>query len=439
MFFLILTVFSMMIIIANFFIEDRISKRTILGYLVWWLFWLLLSNFNLFNLNSVSNTIYIILMIGNMSFFLGFLLSVPNKTHYQKIEENKQHFQSKLFMMVLIGLLAFIAYYRYKYFMVEIAGISKNLRMERFEVGNVFSSAKELLFFNYFIEPLVYLVVIILAYHIVNGMWKRPSIWLCMIIVILYSSIGNGRGSIIDVGLAVLILFLFRESKTKGKFKITSINIKEFKVYISLFLVFIIIFVLSSWISAKRLGIMTFSIKSLLIGVNDFFSQSIVYYTGPFRALEFGIGNYNLPLLFGRGFFSGIEELFQLLFSFFGLNFDSANKLIGDLLQNNQIVIGKEMLFNFAYTNLMTYYFDGGFIGIVIFSALFGSIFRLVILEYNKNRKIEILILVVFLNLVAYNSIFKWMFSSPAAVIFVLMIFLIKNNPIRKVLKKGDL
>lgn len=431
MLYIILIIMSAMIIISRLVIKDKLSKVIILIYVLWWALWLGLSTFNFYDLYSVSNSTYFLLLLNVTMFCIGFLFCDAfrhkNRTNIPCIDDKVS--KRSGFLKLLIIVVIILLYYWLRYRNVVQSMGSSNIRMERFLVGNVFSSGPEIIFFNYFIESFMYAANIVLAYVIIYGELKNITFILLASSVFLNAGIGSGRGPVIAVLIAIALIFFNRKIDSGKKMRIADLlnkvgKTKKIRLRNILFIVFIalIIFVYSAWLTALRIGYTEFSMQAIQIGWNEFFKECVVYFTGPFRALDYGLKVYpeKVGYLFGRGTFAGIDEIINMALKIVGISYTSANGIIGELLQNNQIQIGYNQSFNYAYTSVMIHYFDLGTLGVIIFPFLYGFFVRKAVFLYENKPILPTLIIMVFLFNTMVTSVFSWGLQSPASNILLI-------------------
>lgn len=426
MLYVILIIMATMIIISRLLINDKLSKTIIMMYLIWWGIWLGLSTFNFYDLFSVQTSIYLLLILNVVMFCIGFLfcgaLRPKNKINIKCINEKVTKHSGFLKLLILVVFILLYYYLRYKN--VVNSGISSNNRMERFSVGNVFSSGKEILAFNYFIEPFTYAATIILAYMVIYNEYKNITFILLSLCIFLYAGIGSGRGPIIGILIAMALIFFIKIIDSGKKMNIDNLinkvgKTKKIRLRNIFFMVSIalIIFVYSAWLTAARLGYKELSMNAIQIGWNEFFKQSVVYFTGPFRALDYGLKVYpqRVGYLFGRGTFAGIDEIINMALKMIGISYTSANGIIGGMLQNNQILVGYKQSFNYAYTSVMIHYFDLGVLGVIIFPFIYGFFVRKAVFLYERKPILPTLVIIVFLFNTMINSVFSWGLQSPSS------------------------
>ncbi|WP_426350468.1 O-antigen polymerase [Alloiococcus sp. CFN-8] len=433
--------------LVNRFIKDKMSKLAIWIFVGWWFFWIGLSTLNLYKLYNVKPYIYLMLFLGIIMFFCGYILGDKTKLAVSKENPNNtmltgcKYNEKKFFLYLQVLIIIILTYYFIKYKRVVSMVGAEEARLYRYSVGKVFESTIEIVFFNTFIEAFIIIAVILFSYLIVYKKYRQPSFILLGINIFLYTEIGSGRSIIIDILLYSIIFYLIMNKNKLFSYKID--RIKDFKfskkrIYKYLPIVIFIMVVLSylSWITSTRMGGSEFSIGALLSGFSEFFKQIILYFNGPFRAFQYGVENYGeqIGLFYSRATFAGIDEIVRNFIRVIGIDYMPANSIIGDILQNNQIPIGTSLMFNYAYTYLMIFYFDFKIVGIIIFPILYGFFIRIIIFIHEKERNIYSLMLLAFLINSMVYSVFKWPLQSPSAIIVITIFYLFTYGKHLKIL-----
>lgn len=334
--------------------------------------------------------------------------------------------QNKAYKIILMGVFLLVSYYFVRYQILSRQVPTNQLRIIRFSVGALFTSTEQLLFFNFFIEPFIFVLYAVIAYMVIYNKMKNIVFILSALTLFMYAGIGSGRLPIIYMLMALVFMFLIskinppirtiEEQQTSEKMK----KLLKSSIYV-LIAVFPILLIYASWLTAFRLGQSTFSYDTISLGFNELMKQFIVYFTGPFRALDYGLKNYvtEIPLLYGQATTAGINELIHATLHVLGVEIRNINYLLGDYLQNRSILVADGIFFNYAYTFIMIFYFDLGIIGVVLFSFLFGFFARKTIFLFNRKPTIPSLVLLIFYFLAVIFSVFSWMFQSPSAVILL--------------------
>lgn len=431
---IILSIFTL-ICIAKMTIANGISKTVLISYLVYCGIWFGVSSMNPYDLYAVSDSVYFMQFSGIIMFALGFtfcgeMKTKNNLTTMNMIQLNLDKY--KAVPVVLFPLVLLLAYYLIKYYsLVGIYG-GNEARIARFTAGGLFNSEVEALFFNYVIYPVEICCMVIIADSIVAHKRFTITFYLSLVYIILYTLIGSGREMMIILPIFMILLrkiYIIRGSARAdlAKDNMQNVNaVKSKSKFILLILIFIPIFALVAFImiylTMVRLDNNEINYENMQSGFDELCRQFVIYFVGPFRAFELALNNNYLETsgyLLGRATFAGIDDLIGVLLICFGIKYNSANSIIASLLQENQINIGTNVDFNFAYTNLMIYYFDFGMLGIVLFSFLFGYFVRKSINYFQNNPNFFSLTIVLFLFYAMLFSAFKWSLQSSAAVILI--------------------
>lgn len=425
-------------------IYDRISKVFIYLYLAWWYIWLIISTFNPYDIFEVSTFTYLLLIANVMFFLFGFVLgNRKTTTNYNYIQVNFDNsiFKSKLFLIVLFIFIALILFYLKKYFLVLAISNAAEGRTALFEEGDLFSSHYEILLFNLIIKP--YSSFIIISTILILLFCKRKLLLIPTTIYFLsYSFIGSGRGAYISVLIMLMYTYLIRKSILKtSNFQIEKYtygkksNRENLKMRLIIVTLIIVSLFFTSYITAMRMGEDTLSIESISIGWNEFLKQGVWYMTGPFRTLDYAIEqNYvgKTGLLYGRTYFAGFDAIIKMIVHFFGGKYISSGEITTMMLQNDYIYIGGGISVNFAYTCVMAYLFDFGYVGVIILPFVTGLFIRKVIKTYDEKPTLPLLMLIIYLFSIMINTVFKWGFQFIDTVVFTVVLLMYHKFIIRK-------
>lgn len=415
-----------MFLIAKYTIGDRLSKIIIYLFLAWWSTWLIISTLNVFELFDVSFNIYLLIMLGIFMFLIGFSFAYT-KNNEKNIEIGRINeiniVNNRAFNIVLTICFIILLYYfsRYSYFASILP--TSELRLLRYSVGTLFTSTTELLLFNYLIEAFIFSLYAVVAYLLLHGRIKNYTFILSLLCLAFYAGIGSGRFPIMYLFVAFIFVFLITRIKSsfnysKEEFKMIKI-LKRGSLILAVMLPVLLIY--ASWLTAFRYGYTSFNFDAIMFGMNILLKQFIVYFTGPFRALEYGIVNYAVeqPYLYGRATLAGINEIAYALFHLLNISIGNINYILGDYLQNQVILVGNNIFFNYAYTHLMIFYFDLGIFGVIIFSFVYGFLARKTVFAFNRHPSILTLIVLVITFLSMIFSVFHWMFQAPSVIILI--------------------
>ena len=387
-----------------------------------WFISLVLSSFNLYGLYPVSIETYTIMIINVLGFVLGFV-SV-------KIEKNKfinsgndllsgdiaDLLNSRLFFCLLICGIILVYTFLRNYF-TEMTYTAFD-RVESVELSILGSNKIVALFYMYFASPLFYFVNLILAYSLIFYRKKIVIVCLCSYIII-FALIGGGRVPFIVIFIALcLVLFL-------------GSNYKLRKLIAPIAVLFLLVYLIMSYITAIREGILDFDWYAFETGSDILNKHFVTYVTLPFRLFDYALNHDYLHKLggyyWGLSSFDSINLYMSLFLRLFSIDIDQISMETTNYLQETWIDVGRDDVANYAYTNAIYHYLDFGVIGVFIVPFLFSRLVRLVIRELYIHKSIFALALLFYLYYVMVHSVFSWhlnkAYSLPYIVLMCLVVF----------------
>lgn len=435
MIFLIILLYILSIFISRYILKSSLSFYFLTIFQTWFFSLLFLSTLNPLSLKVVSFYTYFLLIINILFFTIGYLISRFSSSSYpiilksdsiERINSLKTN-RFYLLSLIIFSLLIFNYLLRYNE-VILLEGVSE-ARSMRFYVGKVFYSQIEVYFYNYVIETFSIYVAIYLAASFV---WKKYDLKfiLSILFVFLYSSFGSGRGYVIEIAFLICFLVIVKNflmtKKIYSDFFEKGRNRNRIPKYLVSF-VLMIVYLFAIYLSNLRNGLFEISLDNFLEGNQYFANQIIIYCLGSFRALDYGINNLydQFPIMFGRLNFGGLDELLAHFLNLVGIEYMSGNGVYGFFTVDN-FNIGSGIEYNALFTAVFAQYLDFGFLGVVIFSFIWGFVFNRVILSFEKEPSLNKLFVISFLFIVCIGSTFSWRFQSPSACLLV-MYFLLKD------------
>ena len=424
-------------------VRSRLANRLLSIYIVWWMSLLLISTYNLFELNPVSNTAYSLLLLNVAMFTTGFLSSCAIQKNYStncsdlianiSITFNKK-LNKKLVVLPLFLLTMLLAYYAYKYInIINNQGVAE-ARNLRYYVGELFGSTFELLFFNYIIESTAIIMLFVISFRF--AWWGKVNtilVSLAIIYIGFFSLVGAGRIVILELGFYFVYLYLIKKiisykySASKSFFIFQNpINKKTCFLMIVLPLVYCTMV----YLTGIRLGLFEPTLDNFTLSNRIFMEHISVYLLGPLRAFDHALYNFNesLGFNFGRLTFAGFDEIIGNFFRLID-DYQIMNHLSGAITSQG-IDIGLNYEFNALYTCVYNYYFDLGLLGVILFPFFYGFVNHRIISNFECNPTTVSLFLLVFVSVSTITSVMSWKFQMPAAVIVLLgaYLFHLKNK-----------
>ena len=186
-------------------------------------------------------------------------------------------------------------------------------------------------------------------------------------------------------------------------------------------------------------GVNGFSLQAVSIGVDDLLQDFASYSIGPFRAFDHAINSDYVSRFggyqYGRCTFGFVDCFFELIVRRLGIGYNSAYSKVINVLQNEWIDIGGGNTFNFAYTAVLSFYTDLGYVGVVLFPFLFGYIFNYFVMKFEKKQNVALLVLLSFFFFVAVFTVFSWRLDRHNSTFLFIYLYIIS----RRLDKKKDI
>lgn len=347
-----------------------------------------MSSIRLFNFYSSNDISYIIIMCGVICFAMGSIFSENKKILIgEKKLENTYEFNNKAYYFMLaicliIILPRFVTIMSYLFtgnsigdVYVILAGSTGN------ETGELAQSSIQGLLMQFIAYPILYIIVptsIIMFFRTFKKRYLLIAIALGLIRVLLDSR----RTYLISFFIFILVSFLRYISDKHILNEIMYRQLHKIKKWIPIFLltiIFTFIFISSS--RAETIGHKT-----------SFLGTFYNYYAGCVQYLGYCIENYSFNYTYGfttlRGLFSPIFGVLELI----GIN------SIASYQEATEIVNGMKYIvidvapgsgFNSFTTCFYQFYCDGGYLGIIIISFLFGLYSQSLYKKFIKSRQVR--------------------------------------------------
>ncbi|AIQ20127.1 hypothetical protein H70357_28035 [Paenibacillus sp. FSL H7-0357] len=413
---------------------------------LFWGIWTIVSLGNPFMLYDVSTKTYMIIWLNVVATSIGFFVvnHKKNKNHIN-VGVDKQRLlggdllNTRFFLFLQFFLSFILIYFAIKYNNLLFSMTTADMRRIVYEQGLLFGSSFSSLLYFWIITPLVKVSILALISDLVVNGKKGINLGLALFNSVLFAFIGNGRFIYFEIIIFTLISFGFKYDlfkKVSTNFKKRS-NISK-SLYV-IFFVFVVYFMNLS--SAKRIGIRSPSLsESVDVFVNYSLKQLVIYFTGPFRSLDFFLSSQIYKLTgytYGRSFFSGIEEMINTFLIFLSGNsfsFHTANEKTASFTVN-PILIGDNTTFNAFYTSIMNFYLDGGLPLVLSLSLLFGVSCAIFYRYYLNNSNLITFSLNVYLVYQMVATAFRWNYSAPhtwLAIGLILVVNKIHNDKTSK-------
>lgn len=220
----------------------------------------------------------------------------------------------------------------------------------------VFSSVFDTIMFYGIGMPIVYLSGLVCAYNFSQGIHTPKNIyWLLAVSSILYVVTAGGRSLFLRVALFFAAAMLWRLKTARG------ITLKWLKYLLFGIVALLII-----------MEIVTSARNSTNI---SFFNQALAYIRGSVSHMQ-----YQLELMPNDDYYYGYVTYggffyypAKLLSEFFGGRIITSNEIMAFLQTYKYIQVGERITyFNALVPNAFYYYYDSGYAGVIVFSAILG-------------------------------------------------------------------
>lgn len=403
---------------------DIISERIIKIYAAIWFVALFLASSGTAGAIIPTSYSIIVLILHLFTFLLGFSLI---KSKYQNAEVVSASLEiginkfidSTIFKLIVIISTIYIATVFSIFFQRLIALQSMaELRTEYF-----FEDLYGPLYRNlnlFFLIPLDYMLYPLFAYMTIK---RRNWLWIVVLLFLLmHAALSGGRLGYVRIFLGLIgVLYCM--------------NVYEFgrKTIISYSLIALVGYFLLIITSGARVGTFELSYQAFKEG-QEIANEHIVSYTsGPIVAFDYAV-NYHFEDLIG-GFKNGIlvltapENIFYSFVSkIFSISYDRPFMLVTELLQNQPIDIGLNNRWNALYTSCMYYYFDFGYLGVIVIPFIFGILLRKGLLLYWRTMTISSFLLVGFIFEKLVFSIIQYNFINLSEFIYALLLIFLSHR-----------
>lgn len=398
-----------------------------------WVLMLFFSHFMAGNLYQVSDKTYnaIYLFVSLVVFW--FLMFSKKINSLKNISQIQNYFGSKkskvgnrLLIIIQIAVLLILLLYLIKYNNIKNSISIDQLRIVRYYVGPFFSTSFELLFYNYVISTFVELMGLIAIVKVIMNYEVDIRTILSLSSLIIFSLIGLGRFGLFNVIYFVIATFLF----LKISFYKNQLNKKMCKNVIFMLGIIGTMITLMVLIGSTRQGKQLSNISDFFLMLSESFYQAIIYFIGPFRSLDYFFhysSNYVEGWLYGKAFFSGIDEFFSFLFSSIGIHWTSGNSVIS-LLTSEPIDIGPKFTFNAFYTAVLNAYLDGGYYGIAILGSLLGVLTSFIWNFHLRKRNFYSFLLMIYFSLILISTEYRFEFQQFKSYVIVLLLIILSNK-----------
>ena len=284
--------------------------------------------------------------------------------------------------------------------------------------------------YTFILQSVFFFVIPLIIYCLEHRKYFLQLIMM-LLFAFSFSFIAGGRVRFLFMGIGALLYFFARYMLPKPQ--------KGSKKIVLLFLGCVLLAVTA--MSTLRAGEAEVTSDNIGVGMEKNLRQLIIYNTGSFVALEHALNSESMsniggPFIF-RATFGGLEEFMAKILGKLGIPFSDINEKTVYRFQDEELYIGGDTTFNYAYTNVIFHYYDLGVLGVFLYPFLGGLFVKKIINRMNRNSSPFLLSLLCFLLCIAYNSTFTLLIVKPFAIVYILVLLCLDKKYTKEINKIG--
>lgn len=393
-------------VIIFIYVKEGTLLNPIIFYLIIWLLMLFSSILGLFNLVDTSNETYSLIFISLMSSVIGYFFAKTIKLPLRKTSSRK----SKIFNYNLLYAIELIIIVIFIFRFITVV----NMLIDGASLSFIRSNYSELFLSNrlvalldeYLIGPFIYLLPTISIINFFSDKRKNLLLYGTLILIILYSLTNGGRFILYYFIVQFIVMYLHTRKRTNR------VKVKSFNIFI---LGAIIVF---------------FVFLSQLRGIDSLFKSLYFYLSGSLPNLDYRLSvldNLNYKS-YGFAFFSGFFRIIFIFLGYLGFNFHFYDNFILTINVEDFILIAPSVHYNAFVTPLFYFYSDGGIIGVIIFSIIYGFVISTIFKMFKQRNNIFINIVYLLLIINIFTTMVRWQFIIPSYAYSYVFAFLLFKN-----------
>jgi oligosaccharide repeat unit polymerase len=273
-------------------------------------------------------------------------------------------------------------------------------------------------FYTLVIKALISFASLASAYGIVFGQRRWLFFLSSLAVVFMDSLLGMGRFRVFELLVYVCAFVLFKRAQERSG--------KARRRRGGVWLLLLVLVAYAASVTVQRdPGVE--NTTGLWLSLGELVSrQVVIYFTGPFNALDQMLSSSiprQLGLAGGRATFGGVGEIVNLFIQAMGADHITFNGTIAPITQA-YIHVGPSVRFNAFYTVVMNMYLDWGVAGILVFPFLYGFASGLAVYRWVVKPGPATALLAVFNFYVSIASSFRWLYQFPENIVLLTVLLL---------------
>jgi oligosaccharide repeat unit polymerase len=382
---------------------------------LFWLFDFIAYAFNIYDFYYLDDRVccYAMVFISSTNIFYllrkrdGSFYSIDEQMIFDDLCDNKKSIRLITFLSVVCWIFSI------KRLMKSIQIISQvgMVGLRTMAYDDVTYTTIEKLSYQYFVQPLFVISIILFAIVIIIGKGKvhKKLILVAMINATVYSLLFGGRALFV---LVVMYFFFMLILKSGGRI---SNLIHRQKKMLLIFAILVIVFMIYASLRVTRNWGIIGEIGIYLTGGLGYLSECIKS------------GNLEFGILGGRGMIGFIYDAIGLFLKIAGANIKLVSEYYSDCT-NGILTIGDGIRTNFTATAMGTMLLDFGSVGVLIGGGLYGCLFARFEKKFMEQQNVYRLVLYLYMSNIAAESIQNYTLKSVVCLFVFIYAYLFLNK-----------
>lgn len=423
---IVIFIFLLQVLHIKRFIKDSLSRLFLYSYTIYWNVSLIISFFRPYGMASNNDNTYIILLLGMLSFYIGFS-TFGNVHSINRFNNNNLllfNYTDKLVRnKVILSIYAVCSLFALSYARNALVAAELNdgaimfeNRLELIFGGSAFGS----LLYNYVLIPMFYFTLTLLSLTLFHRSRKYiPFYVLSCIFLVSYTILAGGRSVFVIMMMYLVITYISLKSLKKR------IRIPKKQIGFGFILGILVFIGMSLQTGYRKTGSYSFSGDDIVSSVSDMGEMFMVYSVIPIRLFDVALEN-DVPekfgMQYGRATIAGTDEIVCGLIKRITGDKPWSTAEIVKYTQDTWIrIIPGTWGYNYCYTALFYNYIDFGIAGVIILPFIFGFILRYYVFQFLRYRSLPSLILISLGYFMMLHSLFTCYFIKNWVIMFCIV------------------